>query len=228
MSGNKQAVMEREMAPAAKAAVKERAPVTVRRKPVYEFVKRAFDLLVALVCLTVGLPVYLLLILAVVIDDPGNPFFVQERVGRNGKVFRMVKLRTMYRDADRVKPELMLQNEYESVHFKMKNDPRITRVGKWLRKTSLDETPQAVNLLTGSMSVIGPRPFIPEEQAQLPEDRLLVKPGLSCYWQIADTTKMSYEDQLELDYQYIRERGVRTDLKIIWETIKAICGGRNF
>ena len=215
MSGNKQAVMEREMAPAAKAAVKERAPVTVRRKPVYEFVKRA-------------LPVYLLLILAVVIDDPGNPFFVQERVGRNGKVFRMVKLRTMYRDADRVKPELMLQNEYESVHFKMKNDPRITRVGKWLRKTSLDETPQAVNLLTGSMSVIGPRPFIPEEQAQLPEDRLLVKPGLSCYWQIADTTKMSYEDQLELDYRYIRERGVRTDLKIIWETVKAIFRGRNF
>ena len=129
--------------------------IFVKWKPVYDFVKRAFDIFVALMCLTVGLPVYLILILAVIIDDPGNPFFVQERVGRNGHTFRMLKFRTMYRDADKMKPELMAENEYDCVHFKMKNDPRITKVGHFLRATSLDEIPQAVNLLTGSMSVIG-------------------------------------------------------------------------
>ena len=201
--------------------------IAISSKPVYRFVKRAFDILVALVCLTVGLPVYLLIALAVVIDDPGNPFFLQERVGYKGKVFRMVKFRTMYRDAEKTKADLMHLNQYESVHFKIENDPRITKVGHFLRKTSLDETPQTINLLMGSMSVIGPRPFIPSEQAQLPEDRLCVKPGLSCYWQITDTVKMSYEDQLELDYRYIRERSVWTDLKIIGMTIKMICHGGN-
>ena len=199
----------------------------VKHRPVYDFIKRVFDILVALMCLTVGLPVYLVLIIAIVIDDPGNPFFVQERVGYKGRVFRMVKLRTMYRDAEKLKPELMSENEYDCVHFKMKNDPRITRVGRFLRRTSLDEIPQVVNLLTGSMSVIGPRPFVPPEQSQLPYDRLCVKPGLSCYWQLANTTKMSYDEQLELDYKYIRERGVGTDLKIIWKTIMHIFKGEN-
>lgn len=170
---------------------------------------------------------YLVLILAVVIDDPGNPFFVQERVGLNGRVFRMLKFRTMYRGADKMKTELMGENEYDCVHFKMKNDPRITKVGHFLRATSLDEIPQTVNLLTGTMSVIGPRPFVPSEQSQLPNDRLCVKPGLSCYWQLADTAKMSYDEQLELDYKYIRERGVRTDTKIIWKTVMHIFKGGN-
>lgn len=170
---------------------------------------------------------YLLIALAIVIDDPGNPLFFQKRVGKDGKVFTMVKFRTMYQNTDSEKENLLIQNEYESVHFKMADDPRVTRVGRLLRRTSLDETPQALNLLTGTMSVVGPRPFIPEEQAQLPIDRLCVKPGLSCYWQIADTTKMSYEEQLELDYRYIREQGVRTDLKIIWMTIKLILCGEN-
>ena len=192
--------------------------IIVKRKPVYEFVKRTFDIIVSLICLTIGLPIYLILIFAIVIDDFGNPFFVQERVGLNGRIFHMVKFRTMYRDADKHKYEL--KNECTSnVHFKIKNDPRITRIGRFLRKTSLDETPQALNLLTGSMTIIGPRAFIPSEQAQLPLNRLQVTPGLSCYWQITDTTKMSPEEQLELDYRYIRERGIATDLKIIWYTL---------
>ncbi len=123
--------------------------ILVKHKPVYDFIKRAFDIFIALMCLTVGLPVYLILILAIVIDDPGNPFFVQKRVGYKGRVFRMVKFRTMYRDADNRKSELIMQNEYDCVHFKMRNDPRITKVGHFLRATSLDEIPQAVNLLTG-------------------------------------------------------------------------------
>lgn len=199
-----------------------------KSKPAYKFAKRTFDFIVAVICLTVGLPVYFLIALAIVIDDPGNPLFFQKRVGKDGKVFTMVKFRTMYRNTDSEKEKLLIQNEYESVHFKMADDPRVTRVGRFLRRTSLDETPQALNLLTGTMSVVGPRPFIPEEQAQLPIDRLCVKPGLSCYWQIADTTKMRYEEQLELDYRYIRERGVRTDLKIIWMTIKMIFCGENY
>lgn len=211
-------------------AVIERAEdsgIGYRKKPVYEFFKRCFDILAGLLCFTVGLPVMLAIALAIVIDDPGNPVFVQKRAGLDGKEFNVYKWRTMYCDAEERKKELMAQNEYNDVHFKIEHDPRITRVGAFLRKFSLDETMQAVNLLNGTMSVIGPRPFVLSEQAQLPADRLLVKPGLSCYWQITDTAKMSYDEQLELDYKYIRERSVATDLKLIWETILVVFRGKN-
>ena len=201
--------------------------IIVQRKAIYELIKRAFDIIIALICLTIGLPVYFIMILAIVIEDPGNPFYIQERVGLNGRVFRMVKLRTMYKNATRHKVDLEMMNEYNCVHFKITNDPRVTKVGRFLRATSLDETPQAINLLLSDMTVVGPRPFIPSEQAQLPNDRLQVKPGLTCYWQIANTTKMSYEDQLDLDYKYIRERGVKTDLKLIMQTIKHVLKGNN-
>ena len=196
-------------------------------KPAYDFFKRFFDMVVALICLTVGLPVYIIIAAAIMIDDFGNPFFVQERIGYRGKPFLMVKFRTMYVNADEMKVNLMSQNEYKSVHFKMQNDPRITRVGRFLRKTSLDEITQAVNLLIGSMTIIGPRPFVRSEQEQLPTDRLCVKPGLSCYWQITDTTQMSDEEQLELDYKYIKERSVITDLKLIGLTIAAVFKKKN-
>ena len=210
------------------AAAPTRERVKVEPKPLYDFAKRAFDIVVALVCLTVGLPVYLIMILAIVIDDPGNPFFVQERVGLNGRVFKMVKLRTMRKDAEKIKVNLAEQNECDSVHFKIKNDPRVTRVGKFLRATSLDETPQAINLLLSHMTVVGPRAFVPSEQSLLPDDRLQVKPGLSCYWQLERTLDMNDEEQLELDYKYIRERGIKTDLKIILRTVKKILKGNNF
>lgn len=198
-----------------------------KKKAVYDFFKRLFDIILAVICLTVGLPVYIIIAAAIMIDDFGNPFFVQKRVGKNGKEFSMIKFRTMYSDADNAKTDLLKLNEYKSVHFKMQNDPRVTKVGGFLRRTSLDEITQAVNLLTGSMSVIGPRPFLKSEQDQLPMDRLCVKPGLSCYWQIADTANMTYDEQLELDYKYIRERGFATDLKIIFKTIATIVKGKN-
>ena len=209
----------------AKAVV--HTPIEVKPKPVYDFIKRAFDIVVSLICLTVGLPIYLLIALAIVIDDPGNPLFIQKRVGKNGKVFKMVKFRTMRKDAEQIKVNLTEQNEYKSVHFKIENDPRVTKVGRFLRRTSLDETAQVLNLLIGSMTIVGPRPFIPSEQEQLPSDRLQVKPGLSCYWQLEDTTKMSDEEQLELDYRYIRERGIKTDLRIIWKTVCSVFGAKN-
>ncbi len=191
-------------------------------KPLYDIGKRLFDLLVAVICLTVGLPVYLVIALIVVIDDPGNPLFFQERIGKDGKPFTIVKFRTMCKNAEEIKHTLIEQNESDGVHFKIKHDPRITNVGRFLRRTSLDETPQAINLLTGSMSVIGPRAFIRSEQDALPMDRLQVKPGLSCYWQVEHPVDLGIEDQLEYDYRYIRERSMKTDFKIIGMTILSI------
>lgn len=196
-------------------------------KPIFDFFKRVFDVFASLICIVVGLPVYLIIAVVIIIDDPGNPFFAQERVGLNGKHYMCLKWRSMYMDAEARKAELAQQNEYDSVHFKMANDPRITRVGHFLRKTSLDETAQFLNILFNDMSFIGPRPFVVKEQDQLPSERLAVKPGLSCYWQITDTTKMSTEEQLELDYKYIRERSVSTDLSLIFKTIMVVFKGKN-
>ena len=196
-------------------------------KPIFDFFKRVFDVFASLICIVVGLPVYLIIAAVIIIDDPGNPFFAQERVGLNGKHYMCLKWRSMYMDAEARKAELAQQNEYDSVHFKMANDPRITRVGHFLRKTSLDETAQFLNILFNDMSFIGPRPFVVKEQDQLPSERLAVKPGLSCYWQITDTTKMSTEEQLELDYKYIRERSVSTDLSLIFKTIMIVFKGKN-
>lgn len=201
--------------------------VVLKKKPVYDFLKRFADILISVIALTCGLPFFIIIALVIMIDDFGNPFFMQERIGKDGKAFNMLKFRTMFMNADEMKVNLMEENEYDSVHFKMSNDPRITRVGKFLRKTSLDELPQILNVLLGHMTIIGPRPFVRIEQDQLPGDRLLVKPGLSCYWQITDTVKMSNEDQLELDYKYIRNRSIKTDVEIIWATVKMILGAGN-
>ena len=211
----------------AEDVVMVKSNVVFKKKPVYDFLKRFADILISVIALTCGLPFFIIIALVIMIDDFGNPFFMQERIGKDGKAFNMFKFRTMFVNADEMKVNLMEENEYDSVHFKMSNDPRITRVGKFLRKTSLDELPQILNVLLGHMTIIGPRPFVRIEQDQLPGDRLLVKPGLSCYWQITDTVKMSNEDQLELDYKYIRTRSIGTDLKIILATIKMILGAGN-
>ena len=204
-----------------------KSTVVLTEKHVDDVRKSFADLLTSVIALTCGLPFFRIIALVIMIDDFGNPFFMQERIGKDGKAFQMFKFRTMFMHADEMKVDLMAENEYDSVHFKMSNDPRITRVGKFLRKTSLDELPQILNVLLGNMTIIGPRPFVRAEQDQLPSDRLLVKPGLSCYWQITDTVKMSNEDQLELDYKYIRNRSVQTDLEIIWATVMLVIKGSN-
>lgn len=212
---------------AAEEVVLVKSNVTLKKKPVYDFLKRFADVLISLIALTCGLPFFILIAIVIMIDDFGNPFFMQERIGKDGKAFNMFKFRTMFMNADAMKVDLMEQNEYDSVHFKMSNDPRITKVGKFLRKTSIDELPQILNVFLGHMTIIGPRPFVRAEQDQLPSDRLLVKPGLSCYWQITDTVKMPQEEQLELDYRYIRERSIGTDIKLIFATIGMILGANN-
>ena len=193
----------------------------------YNSVKRVCDIFLSIFALIVLFPFLVIVCICIAADDFGSPFFIQDRVGKDGKVFRMLKFRTMRMNAEDEKKFLEEHNENSGVHFKIKNDPRITRVGKLLRRTSVDELPQLINIIRGEMSIVGPRPFIPEEQSKLPDDRLTVLPGLSCYWQIADRTVLSDEEQLELDYKYIRERSLFIDFKIICRTLGVILRNKN-
>lgn len=199
-----------------------KSKVKYREKKKYECIKRIFDVVASLFALIVLSPFFLIAMIMVFVTDFGNPFFVQERVGKNGKIFKMYKFRSMYKNAEEKREDLLEQNEVDGPIFKIEDDPRITSVGKILRKTSIDELPQLVNILKGEMSIVGPRPFIPIEQSELPDDRLLVKPGLSCYWQIGGKHKLTMEEQIALDYKYIEERSCLVDLKIIFKTFAVI------
>lgn len=167
--------------------------------------------------------------LAIVIDSPGaSPIFVQTRVGKDGKEFRFYKFRSMVPDAEEKLKEVLDKNEMDGPVFKMRQDPRITRVGRFLRKSSLDELPQLVNVLRGEMSIVGPRPALPREvrkYSAYQRQRLTVRPGLTCYWQIQpQRNSMKFDDWVELDLKYIRERSFCTDWKIIIKTFGAVLG----
>ena len=198
-----------------------------KRKPVYEFIKRLLDILCSLLALIILSPVFLISMIAIYIDDPGPVIFKQVRIGQNGRKFVLYKFRSMCVNAEELKAQLMSQNIDQGANFKVENDPRITRVGRILRKTSIDELPQLFNILKGDMAIIGPRPFIESEEKLLPSDRLLVKPGLSCYWQIGGKNSLSIQEQIELDRKYIRERSLIVDLKIILLTLKFIVHNLN-
>ena len=175
-------------------------------------------------------PLLLITYAAIWIDSPGaSPIFTQQRVGRNGKLFKMYKFRTMCPDAEQKLKDLMDHNEKDGPVFKMKNDPRITRVGKFLRKTSIDELPQLFNVLKGEMSIVGPRPALPREVTQYTAyewQRLYVTPGLSCYWQIAPhRDQLSFEEWMDLDIKYVHERSFLVDWKIIFCTFRAMLFG---
>lgn len=208
-------------------------PVTREKtsgRNVYLAVKRLQDIIFSLLALILLSPLFLLIALLVVIDDPhGSPFFSQERVGKDGRLFRMYKFRSMCVDAEAKLRELMRYNEMNGPTFKMKNDPRITRVGAILRKTSLDELPQLVNVLRGDMSLVGPRPPLPREVAQYTpyeQQRLAVKPGLTCYWQVhPNRYALSMQEWVELDLQYIRERCWTLDWVLIFRTVIAVVRG---
>ena len=196
--------------------------IDFKEKKGYEFVKRAFDIVASLLALIVLSPVFIVVAGAIFFTDFGNPFFVQERIGKNGKVFKIYKFRSMYKNAEKMRDSLLEHNEADGPTFKITNDPRVTKVGSFIRKTSIDELPQLINILKGEMSVIGPRPFIPKEQAELSDLRLLVKPGLSCYWQIGGKNSLTTEEQIALDIKYIEERSCLVDLKIIFKTFAVI------
>lgn len=203
--------------------------VTLNRSLGYRFIKRLFDMIASFVGLIVLLPLFLIISIAIFIDDPGPVLFFQERNGLQGRVYRMWKFRSMYRDAPEKRFDLEAQNELDGPAFKMTNDPRVTRVGRWIRKTSVDELPQLVNILLGQMSLVGPRPLPTYETAQLTQQqrqRLLVKPGLVCYWQVCGRNDIPFDEWMRMDYRYINEASVWTDLKILCMAVPAVISGR--
>lgn len=201
--------------------------ITIYEKPVYLAVKRCFDIVFSLLCIIVFIIPILFVMLLIVIDSPGaSPIYTQYRVGKNGRVFKFYKLRSMVPEADQMLNSLLDQNEMEGPAFKISNDPRITRVGRVIRKTCIDELPQLWNILKGDMSFVGPRPPLPREVEQYNDfqrNRLSVVPGLTCYWQIQpNRNSLTFDKWLELDLKYIKERNVKTDLMIIFKTVGAV------
>ena len=214
--------------------VLERQPMLDKRevqtgKRLYCAAKRGQDILFSLLALLVLWPLMLLLALVIYIDSPGaSPFFVQERIGLNGKPFRFIKFRSMVPDAEKKLHALLDKNEMDGPVFKIKRDPRITRVGSFIRRCSIDELPQLINILKGDMSIVGPRPALPREVKKYDDyerQRLYVRPGLTCYWQVQPRRNdLSFDQWLELDLKYIRERSFATDWKIIFKTFSAVIG----
>ena len=200
---------------------------TLRSHRRYWVLRRAQDIVFSLLALILLAPLALLISLAIVLDSPGDgAIFRQRLVGRDGKLFWLYKFRTMCPDAEEQLNELLSQNQMDGPVFKIKGDPRITRVGRFLRKTSLDELPQLLNVLQGDMSIVGPRPALPREvelYSDYQRQRLYVTPGLSCYWQIAPhRNEMSFDEWVALDMKYIQERSFWVDWKIIFLTVRAM------
>ncbi len=192
--------------------------------------KRGFDIVFSLAALILLFPLFAVVAILIKVTSPGPVFFVQTRVGKYGRTFLFYKFRSMYIDAEKRKAELMSQNQSaDGVIFKMKNDPRITPIGRFIRKTSIDELPQFLNVLFGDMSLVGPRPPVPAEVSQYTiEDRkrLMVRPGLTCLWQVSGRSDIPFKEQVELDKEYIRSQSLWRDLVILLRTVPAILSGR--
>lgn len=197
----------------------------------YIIMKRSLDI----VCACLGLIILGIIFLFVAIfikfeDRKGPIFFKQTRVGLGGKTFNMYKFRSMVSNAEELKEMLKEKNEATGPVFKMKNDPRITKIGRFIRKTSIDELPQLFNVLKGEMSLVGPRPPLPSEvelYSSYEYQRLQVVPGLTCYWQVSGRSKIGFEEWVELDLKYIRERSMIVDIKLILKTVPALLGTKD-
>ncbi|MGK4179960.1 sugar transferase [Lapidilactobacillus dextrinicus] len=189
----------------------------------YLFIKRIFDIVASFATLFILSPLFLVIAILIKLEDPQGPvFYSQFRVGRNGKKFRMYKFRSMCVDADKKLKDLLAKNEVEGAMFKMKDDPRITRVGKWIRKTSVDELPQLWNVLHGDMALVGPRPPLPRETATYSEydkQRLYVQPGCTGLWQVSGRNDVGFHEMVALDIQYIKTRNLWVDIKIMFKTV---------
>ena len=200
------------------------------RWPVYEAgLKRVVDVLLASLGLVAAMPIWLAIVIAVRMDSAGPAIFVQQRVGRHGHRFGFYKFRSMYVDAEQRLAEVESKNEVDGPVFKMRQDPRVTRVGAFLRRTSLDELPQLINVLKGDMSLVGPRPPLPKEVAQYrPADsvRLSVKPGLTCLWQIRGRSTVGFDQWMEYDREYVRNMSLWLDLSILIRTVGAVLSMR--
>lgn len=194
----------------------------------FRLMKRCFDILGALAGLVILAPVFLIIALAIRIEDGGYVLYGQDRNGLNGKVFHMYKFRSMCVNAEQMHQSLLEKNELDGPAFKLKNDPRVTKVGRFIRRTSLDELPQFINILKGEMSFVGPRPLPTYETEQCNEyqkQRMLVKPGLTCYWQCSGRNNISFDEWIELDLKYIKEASLWVDFKIMCKTVTSVISG---
>lgn len=205
------------------------SPLYIPKKPGYTLVKRGFDIVFSIVALIVLALPLAIIALIIVIDAPGaSPIFVQKRIGKNGRAFNFYKFRSMIPHAEDMLGTLLEKNEMSGPVFKIKDDPRITRFGRFIRKTSIDELPQLWNVLKGDMSLVGPRPPLPREVEQYNESqmqRLAVTPGLTCYWQVQPSrNSLSFDEWLALDMKYISERSFKTDFIILCKTVSAVIG----
>ena len=198
---------------------------------VYLFLKRLIDIVGSGLGILILIPVFLIIGILIKLEDPkGSVFFSQKRNGLNGKEFNMYKFRSMVHNAEDLLESLMSKNEMDGPVFKIKDDPRITKIGKFIRKTSLDELPQLFNVLKGDMSLVGPRPPIPREVIQYNKyqyQRLLVKPGITRYWQISGRNNIDFDEWVELDLKYIKERNLFKDIYIILMTLPVLLGDKN-
>lgn len=203
----------------------------VRRK-LYLFTKRIFDILISIVLLLFFSPLLILISIFIKAEDKGSAFIVQERIGKDGKIFKFYKFRSMVSNADDVLKEMLkdskLKREYKK-NMKFKNDPRITKVGKFIRKTSIDELPQLLNVLKGDMSLIGNRPYLPREKEDMEEyyeDIVSSKPGITGYWQVNGRSSVSFEDRLKLESFYSKNMDLLLDIKIFFLTFYVVFFGR--
>ena len=196
---------------------------------VYRLIKRTADIVISLFGLVILLPLFIVIAVMVASEHEGGVIFRQARAGWKNRPFTMYKFRTMVKNAAALRDEMEKYNELDGPAFKMKNDPRITKVGRFLRRTSLDELPQLYNVLKGDMSLVGPRPLPTYESEKCTAEqlqRLLVKPGITCYWQACGRNDVSFDEWMEMDLRYIKEQSIRTDMNILLQTVKAVISGR--
>ncbi len=193
----------------------------------YFIMKRIIDIIGALCGIVLLSLVMSAVAIWIKLDSKGTVFFIQRRVGKDGKIFKMYKFRSMCTEAEYLLDKLQGENEMSGPMFKMKEDPRVTKVGRFIRKTSIDELPQLFNILKGEMSLVGPRPSLPKEVAQFTafqKQRLVAKPGLTCYWQVRGRSDVSFEQWMEMDVQYIEERNTWIDISLIFKTVGVLFG----
>ena len=203
--------------------------IIIKKKPIYTFIKRFGDIIGSLLIIILFSWLYLILAILVKCTSRGPVIYKSQRVGKNGKLFTFYKFRSMRVGAEQELDSLLDKNETGGITFKIKDDPRITKFGKFLRKTSLDELPQMFNILNGTMSFVGPRPALPREVEQYNDyqkQRLLVKQGLTCIWQCSGRSNTTFDEQIEMDLEYIKKRGFFFDIWLMIKTFFAVIFGK--
>lgn len=210
--------------------INQKNEVNNEKSKLYEISKRSIDFVGALFGIIIFSPLFLIVSISIKIESKGPIVFSQKRIGRYGKEFNIYKFRSMVVNAEKLKNKLAVQNEMSGPMFKMKNDPRITKIGKFIRKTSIDELPQLINILKGDMSLVGPRPSLPTEVNEFEDwmhKRHYVRPGLTCYWQVNGRNSIDFEDWMKLDIKYVEERSLFVDIKLIFKTLFVLFGDKN-